>query len=212
MLAMLRPLLFAVAALVLLSGCAAISALSGGPSQDTYQVSATPDLPTSSGRPQQVDIVIEEPTSSAALDTESILIRPMPNQVQYLPDARWIEPVPLMLQSALIDGLERTGAFRYVGRRPLGPSGDYALVMNLLEFNAELLPNGDGAEINIRVIGRLVREDDAAIVATRSFVTVLGIPDTDTRTIVDGFDRASTQVLDDMIGWLLSTRGVRVAG
>ena len=212
MLAMLRPLLFAVAALVLLSGCAAISALSGGPSQDTHQVSATPDLPTSSGRPQQVDIVIEEPTSSAALDTESILIRPMPNQVQYLPDARWIEPVPLMLQSALIDGLERTGAFRYVGRRPLGPSGDYALVMNLLEFNAELLPNGDGAEINIRVIGRLVREDDAAIVATRSFVTVLGIPDTDTRTIVDGFDRASTQVLDDMIGWLLSTRGVRVAG
>jgi cholesterol transport system auxiliary component len=41
-----------------------------------------------------------------------------------------------MLQSALVETFLRSNAFRYVGRRPLGVSGDVALVTDLVDFGA----------------------------------------------------------------------------
>lgn len=208
----MRTFLASTAASIALAGCATIGALDEvSEPLDAYQLRASLDGPSARGRAQETDVIIEVPTASAAIDTEGILIRPQSTQVQYLPGARWIESAPLMIQSALVDGLERTGAFRFVGRRPLGPSGDYALITSIGAFEAVLLPDRDGATVHVRITARLLREDDARIVATKTVSTSTVAVDTETASIVRAYDTAATKAIDEIIAWVLTSRGVRVA-
>lgn len=199
-----------IALVGLLAGCSTLGALGdAGAALDAYELRAPSDGPVAAGGPRPIDLVVELPVAGGAINTDRILIRPQSTQVQYLPDARWIEPAPEMLQSALVAGLERSGGFRFVGRRPLGASGDVALVSNLTRFEAELAPGAEGALVTVRFTARLVREEDAAVLRTRSFEASAVAPDTGTATLVDAFDRATASVLREALDWVLRAQGLR---
>jgi cholesterol transport system auxiliary component len=203
---MLRPL-SALLAAALLSGCAAIGSLnSAATSLDAFELRAPAGLPVARS-PQAIDFIVELPSAAGAIDTDRILVRPTPVQVAYLPDARWTAAAPVMLQSALVETFLRTGAFRYVGRRPLGVSGDVALVTDLVDFGAVV--QGAGAVIEVTMVARLVREEDAAITATRTFSRSVPVPDTRSATIIAGYEAASGALLADVAGWVLAARGIR---
>ncbi len=199
-----------IALVGVLAGCSTLGALGdAGAALDAYELRAPADGPVAAGGPRPIDLVVELPVAGGAINTDRILIRPQSTQVQYLPDARWIEPAPEMLQSALVAGLERSGGFRFVGRRPLGASGDVALVSNLTRFEAELAPGAEGALVTVRFTARLVREEDAAVLRTRSFEASAAAPDTGTATLVDAFDRATASVLREALDWVLRAQGLR---
>ena len=187
-----RPALVALVAL--LAGCSTLGAIGDAASPlDAYELRAPADGPVAGG----------------AINTDRILVRPATTQVQYLPDARWIEPAPEMLQSALVAGLERSGAFRFVGRRPLAAVGDITLVSNLIDFEAALVPGGEGAVVRVRFTARLVRDEDAAVLRTRTFEASAPAADTGTATLVDAFDRATASVLREVLDWVLRSQGLR---
>jgi cholesterol transport system auxiliary component len=192
--------------LIALSGCAAVSAL-GRASEplDAYELRAPAAVPVARAA-QGIEVVVELPTSSGALATERILVRPSRTQVQYLPDAQWTAPAPDMLQSAMIETLLRTGAFRFVGSRPLGVSGDVALVTTLLDFGAVVA--GEGAVIEVTLVARLVRESDAAVTGSRTITQRVPVPDTATPTLIAGFEAATDAALAELAGWVLSNRGI----
>lgn len=210
---LLRPhalaLALALAATALLPGCSALSALSSSATPlDAYDLAAPADSPQARGRATSRQLVVELPTASGALSTERILIRPRPLQAAYLPDAQWADEVPVMVQTLLVRSLEDSNAFRYVGRRPLGASGDYALVSELTDFQAEASTDGKSATIRLRLTARLVREDDASILSSRTFNTSAVTASTDTSDLVQGFNQASQQLLSETTGWVLSTLGI----
>lgn len=205
---MFRSALAALSACTLLGGCAALGALGqAAEPQDAFQIQAPADGPVARGAPRAEDLIVEIPAASGAIDTDRILIRPQATQVQYLPDARWIEPAPLMIQSALVEGLERSGGFRFVGRKPLGASGDVALVSNLVDFHAALAPDTPGATVAVRLAVRLVREEDAAVISSRTFAAGATAPDTSTPALVDAYDRATSRVIGEAVSWVLNQRG-----
>lgn len=207
---MFRSAVTVLCACTLLGGCAALGALgSAAEPQDAFQLQAPADGAVARGRARAEDLVVEIPAASGAIDTDRILIRPQPTQVQYLPDARWIEPVPQMIQSALVEGLERSGGFRFVGRKPLGGSGDVALVSNLIDFHATVVPGSDRATVQVRLSVRLVREEDVSVIASRTFAQTAAVEDLSTGALVAGYDRATTQVIGDAIAWVLEQRGIR---
>ena len=194
----------------LLAGCSTLGALGdAGTVLDAYELRAPADGPVAAGAPRPIDLVVDLPVAGGAINTDRILIRPAPAQVQYLPDARWIEPVPEMLQSALVAGLERSGGFRFVGRRPLGAIGDVTLVSSLTEFEAALVPGGAGAEVRVRFTARLVRDEDATVLRTQTFEASAAAPDTGTASLVDAYDRATASVLRQALDWVLRAQGVR---
>ena len=124
----LRRTALALAATAFLSGCSALSALSGAATPlDDYDLTA-PATPVTARSTTSRQLVVEIPTAPGALTNDRILIRPHPLQAAYLPDGKWAEDVPVMLQTLMVRSFEDTGAFRYVGRTPLGTSGDYALL------------------------------------------------------------------------------------
>lgn len=205
-----RLILIALLATLSLSGCSALGVLgrASGP-QDVYEIRAPETLPVARGRPQGIDFIVEVPAASGALDTDNIMVRPTANQIQYLPDARWSENAPVMLQSAMVEGLERTGAFRFVGRRPLAAAGDLALVTSLTDFHAEILPQDGSAVVRMTLTARIVREDDAVVLSSRRFVHEVAVPDTTDEAIVDGYVEAARRVLSDLAVWVLEVRRVR---
>jgi cholesterol transport system auxiliary component len=203
---MLRPFL-AFSAAALLSGCAAIGSLNSAASTlDAFEIRAPSDIPVARSQ-QGIDLIVEVPSASGAIDTDRVLVRPSAMQVAYLPDARWTAAAPVMLQSALVETFLRSNAFRYVGRRPLGVSGDIALVSDLIDFGAVV--QGDGAVVQVTMVARLVREEDASIAATRTFTRSVPVPDTRSPTILAGFEAATNALLTDVAGWVLSSRGIR---
>lgn len=205
---MIRPILFTLATLALLPGCSALSALSGAATPlDNYDLAAPSTGVEARGRAVARQLVVELPTAPGALSTDRILIRPNPLQAAYLPDAQWAEETPVMVQTLMVRAIEDTNAFRYVGRRPLGASGDYALVTELTDFQAEEA-EGDTATIRLRLTARLVREEDAAILSSRTFTASALAPSTDTADLVQSFNQANQELLGALTVWVLDTLNI----
>ncbi len=205
---MLRAL-FAITCAGLLAGCGTLTALGDATTPlDVYELNAPAEGPQARGRPAARDLIVEQPTARGALDTDRIMIRPNPLQAQYLPRARWGETTPLMMQTLLVRSIEDTNAFRYVGRRPLGGAGDFALVSDVTDFHAELSEANDSVTIRLRMTVRLVREEDARILAGRSFTADARVESTDTLDVVTGFDAAVQPLLRDVTEWVLSTLSI----
>ena len=203
-----------IATLTLLSvlgGCSALGALGDVTTPlSVYDLRAPSGAPVIQGGQLAQDVVVEIPTTSGVLNTDRIMIRPDTLQAQYLPDVRWGDEVPVMMQTLMLRSLENTNGLRYVGRRPLAGSGDDAIVTELVDFQAELTPDGTGATVSIRMTSRLVRERDASIVASRTFRSQQAAASTDTSEIVVAFDRASDALLIDFADWTISALGRRL--
>lgn len=201
----------AVVLLPLIAGCSAIGALGDATTPlSVYDLRAPVGAPVAQGNPLARDVIVELPTTSGVLETDRIMIRPDAVQAQYLPDARWGDEVPVMLQTLMLRSLENTNGVTYVGRRPLAGSGDYAIVTELVDFQAELAPDGVGALVVMRMTSRMVREQDASIVSSRSFSTSVAAPSTQNADLVAAFDLAADSLMIDFADWTMTTLGRRL--
>ncbi|MEM1430769.1 MAG: ABC-type transport auxiliary lipoprotein family protein [Pseudomonadota bacterium] len=186
-----------------LAGCSAIAALDrAAATLDVHEIRAPSGLPTA-GSARGTELVVEIPTASGAIDTDRIVVRTGGTQVAYLPDARWSAAAPLMLQGAMVETFLRTDAFGFVGRRPLGASGDIALVSTLIDFGAVVEPAGDTAVVEVTLVARLVREADAAVLARRTFRQAATVPDTSSEAIIAGYATASAALLEELAPWVV---------
>lgn len=186
-----------------LAGCSALSALnSASEPLDIYELE-TPALDIRAGR-RSVELVVEVPVASGTLTTERIMIRSAPLQAEYLPGVRWADPAPAMLQTLLVRSLGETGALGSVGRAPVGASGDYALLGELTDFQAEVDATGEAADVRVRLMARIVREEDARVVASRTFEAVARAETVEARPLVAAFDAAAASLLAEMVPWVLA--------
>ena len=77
-----------------LSGCSALSALSDATTVlDVYELQAPDAVPQGGAR--SLDVIVELPTTTGALDTDRVMVKPSQLQAQYLDDARYDPAVQL---------------------------------------------------------------------------------------------------------------------
>jgi len=195
------PLLAALA----LSGCSAVAALDRAAAPQEVHDLRAPQGVAAARAAAPVELVVDLPVAGRPIDTDRILVRPGPTRIAYLPDARWSATAPEMLQAALVETFLKSNAFDFVGRRPLGASGDLALVTTLLDFGAETEPGGPGATVEMTLVARLVRERDAGIVARRTFSRSASAPDTSSPAIVAAYAGVFDAVLADLARWVLDS-------
>ena len=80
-----------------LGGCSAVSALnSAAQPLDTYDL--LPANGSQTGRRTSRTMLVARPEASAAIATDRIMIMPGAASITYLPDARWSDELPLVLQ------------------------------------------------------------------------------------------------------------------
>lgn len=185
-----------------LPGCTAINSLNeAAMPRDTYALQ--PVSLDAQGRRSSRTLLVLEPTAPAAIATDRILIRRDPLSVTYLPDARWADGLPQMLQSILVQSLASTGRIGFVGAQGAGPVPDTVLLTRIDAFGVDREADGS-FQIRISCELTVLRDRDQRVIGTRRFTRSGSVSDDQPQTIVRGFQFQLDSLLSDAVGWVQS--------
>ncbi|CUJ98057.1 ABC-type uncharacterized transport system, auxiliary component [Ruegeria denitrificans] len=193
-----------VLALMSLGGCAGLGTLrQASKPNDLYLL--TPKSTFSSSLPRiQKQVVVQEPTATAAVNTDQIAIQPTPLQVQYLPRARWVDRAPLIVQALLVESYENSGKVAAVGRSTVGLRADYVIVPDLREFQGLVIAEDDGSStvrVEVRMNIKIIDEFEDKIIASDSFREYVVAASDKTPDLVRAFDDALGKTMRDAVEW-----------
>ncbi|SFK92499.1 ABC-type transport auxiliary lipoprotein family protein [Shimia haliotis] len=196
--------LFVVLTALLLGGCAGIGTINRAATPtDLYALTPKSTFDANLPRLRQ-QIVIEEPTATAAVDTDQIAVHPTPLQVEYLPGVRWVDRAPLIVQALLIESFENSGKVAAVGRSTVGLRPDYTIVTDVREFQAHLPKSEEPdapLEIHVRLNLKIVDSFSDHIIGSNSFTEVVPTQSDEMLDIVTAFDSALGRAMRDSVEW-----------
>jgi len=186
-----------------LGGCAGLASLTNvATPNELYMLSPKstfdPNLPR-----LQSQIVVEQPTATATVDTDQIAVQPTPLQVQYLPGVRWVDRAPLIVQALLIESFENTGKVPAVGSSTIGLRADYVVVTDIREFQA-LVPQGaesQALQIDVRLNVKLIDAFNDRIIGSRSFEEIVPAASDEAADVSAAFDEALGDTMRDAVEW-----------
>lgn len=200
---MIRPFLLTLA-IATLSACTGLGTLKqASKPNDLYLL--TPKSTFSKSLPRvQKQIVVQEPTATAAVNTDQIAIQPTPFQVQYLPRARWVDRAPLIVQALLVESFENSGRVAAVGRSTVGLRADYVIVPDLREFQGRVVGETNDSKtvkIEVRLNIKIIDEFEDKIIASSSFQENIISTSDQTPDLVTTFDEALGKTMRDAVEW-----------
>ncbi|WP_299632231.1 ABC-type transport auxiliary lipoprotein family protein [uncultured Roseobacter sp.] len=189
--------------LTMLAGCTGLASLTEvATPTDLYVLS--PKSTFSASLPQLRDqIVVNQPTATAAVDTDQIAVQPTPLQVQYLPGARWVDRAPLIVQALLIESFENTGKVPAVGSSTIGLRADYLIVTDIREFQAIVPVGAEGSalQIDVRLNIKIIDAFSDRIIGSRSFEEIVPAASDTPGDVTAAFDEALGDTMRDAIEW-----------
>ncbi|WP_227420457.1 ABC-type transport auxiliary lipoprotein family protein [Roseitranquillus sediminis] len=179
-------------------GCAAVSTITAaGERAEVYEL--TPVAPRSGGS-GRAHLLVEVPTTSGALSTDRIVIKPGPLQVEYLPQARWADETGDLIQLLLARSLTNTGRYALVSTGSVRPDPDLYLLVDVQAFQAEVDPATEEVRVVVRMRAALVG-DDRRILSSRTFAQSVPAAAPTAAATVPAFDVAMTGVLQAVADW-----------
>jgi cholesterol transport system auxiliary component len=203
----MRPMPVLAVVLTALVGLAAAGCIHVGPAApapvDLYgltPLAAAVSAPAPPGSPRV--LTVGEPGAPGALAGDRLAARPDPHRLQYLAGARWIEPLPRMVQRLLVESLAASGRFTAVGRREAGLAADIRLATDLLAFEAVLPEGEEGASVVIRLSAVVLSEPRGKVLAVRTFEAEVPAAGRTRSALVIAFDEAFHRVAAELVAWV----------
>lgn len=197
----LVPLVFVLGSV---SGCAGLNTLTSATAPtDLYTLTPKSTFDPALPRLRQ-QIVVQEPTATAAVSNDRIAVQPSPLQVEYLRGARWVDLAPVIIQALLIESYENTSKVDAVGRSAVSLRPDYLIVTDVREFQARVPPavaENDRLQVQVRLNFKLVNADLDRIIASRSFEEIVDTQSDEAGDIALAFDQALGGVMRDAVEW-----------
>jgi cholesterol transport system auxiliary component len=169
------------------------------PKNDTFDLSAAVDGTGPSARGRQ--ILVTQPTALKTLDSNQIVIRVSPSEIQYLSRAQWSDTLPRMVQSKLVEAFENSGKLGGVGTPGQGLAIDYQVVSDIRSFEIDAA-SGNQAVVEISV--KLLNDRNGSVRAQKVFRQAVPAG-AGNQALVAALDRAFTSVADEIVGWTLKS-------
>ncbi len=187
----------------LLAGCGGL--LSDAPKRQIYRT--TPNFTFAASLPHvAAQLLVDMPTAPAGLDTERIALSRTPVSLDYFADAQWADRVPFLVQTALVEGFEKSAAIPAVGPESLGVRADFVLDIAIGDFQA-VYDSPDGApRVVVRFNVKLVRIPERRIVAQVSVSREAKAAGNSLPEIVRAFDGALGGAIEEVVTWTLTNR------
>jgi cholesterol transport system auxiliary component len=173
------------------SGCTALLATT--PS-NIFDLSAPGDVRAPRGG---VQVLVPEPTTVRALDTDRIAARPSPSEYAYLPGVVWSDRLPKLLQARMVETLQNSGHIRAAAVPGQGLLIDYQLVIDVRAF--ELRQEGATADFAARVMD----DRNGRVLRSRVFREVVPVASTRPAVVVQALDFAMDKTFADIANWAL---------
>lgn len=182
-----------------LSGCSALSALnSAAQPLDTYDL--TPASGSRQGRQTGRTLLVARPEAPATIASDRIMIKPNAVAVTYLPEARWSDALPLVIQSVLIRSISGTGRVGYVGQSDGGPVPDTALLVRLDAFQVTVLADGR-FQATVDIALTALDDRNQQVTGSRSFAQTAVAADTTPAAVIAAFQTVLNTLLPTMADW-----------
>jgi len=186
-------------ALALLSGCAAVGGNPAARAPDTFEFAA-PSVSAAPSVRRGVQILVPEPVALKSLDSQNIVVRTQPLEIQYLDDAQWSDRLPKIVQRKLADAFQSSGRFGGVGLPGQGLAIDYQVVTELQAFSVD----ATRATANVSVAAKLLNDRNGVVVAARVFNASKPAGSTDGKGYVRALDAAFDEAASNMVVWVAS--------
>jgi cholesterol transport system auxiliary component len=180
-------------AALLLAGCGTKA------SNDTYDLALTPmaNAPSSARNRQ---ILVPEPTALKSLNSEQVLVRVSPSEIQYLSDSQWSDRLPRMVQSKLVEAFENTGKLSGVGQPGQGLAIDYQVVADIRAFEIDT----SGADVaNVEISVKILNDRNGSVRAQRVFRASVPVSGQANAQFVTAINRAFAKVGAEIVDWTI---------
>jgi cholesterol transport system auxiliary component len=186
-----------------LAGCAGLDILNSTPPRIfelTPKSSFPPDLPETNA-----SVVVDTPSASSGLNTSRSAVRPWPTAIDYYAGVIWVDVVPVMVRTLIIETLENSGKIDVYSRSDLASRADFSLICHIREFQAEMQQQSAAPLAHIRLQFRLLRMPqrisiDASFADVRVPAASNAIED-----VVAAHDDALGSCLKQMAIWVVET-------
>jgi cholesterol transport system auxiliary component len=183
---------------LVLTGCASLLGL--GPAPHLYRVTLKSTYPVNlPQRPGQ--LLVDVPFAPAGLDTARIALSRSAVSIDYFADSEWIDRVPLMVQTALLDSFESSKAITAIDRESIGLRADLILKTDIRHFEALYDSRNGSPEVWVAITARLVDPSGRDVVAHASFERREQAQANDIARVVLAFDEALGGVMEDIVLW-----------
>lgn len=143
------------------------------------------------------------PQASSALDSPRIAVMPRPGVLEVYPAARWRDPAPRLVRSLVVEAFDLSGRIGGVSGANTGLSADYALAIDLRDFQAEV--GADGTRAAIRLQARLFDLRGNRIIATRAFDETAPAANSDVASVVEAFESALARLMPELVNWTIDS-------
>ncbi|WP_113910928.1 ABC-type transport auxiliary lipoprotein family protein [Roseovarius dicentrarchi] len=185
-----------------LSGCSALSSLNAAATPlDTYDLTPAPGATT--GRRSGRTLLVARADAPAGINTDRIMVKPSGAAITYLPEARWADELPSVVQSLLIRSIAGTGRMGYVGTSEGGPVPDYALLTRIDSFQVDIAGEAVTARVDISLT--LLRDRDQTVIKTQVFRNQVAAANDEPAAIVAAFQAILDSLLPAMADWVAAT-------
>ncbi len=172
-----------------LSGCA------GGAPTDSFDLSAS--TTGAAARAPKGQLVVAEPLATSPTDSDRIVVRPTPDTVATLKGAQWVERLPRLVQTRIVQSFENARLLRSVGRPDSKIEADYTLSPEIRRFDIDIA----SAEAVVEISIKLVREKNGRILAARIFATRAPASANSGASAAAALDQALGEALAQIVAW-----------
>lgn len=195
-----RSLKFALVALTALSASACVSLLPESEPNAVYRLSSP--TPRSIDGGEWTLVQIDPLQAPRGLAGDDIALLTEDRHLAYLAGAQWISPAPRLMQNLVIDTFNAVDSNLAPVRPEDGVRAAYELRLDLREFEAAYDQGADQPPVvRVRIAARLIAESGREFVGGRVFTAEVRASANRTRSIVDAFDRASSEAARDLAEW-----------
>jgi cholesterol transport system auxiliary component len=191
----------AIGAAIALAGCGGI--LSEPPQRKLYQLKAPVSF-TAPQRHSSAQLLLALPNAPAGLDTERIALSRSLMSLDYFADAQWTDRAPLLVQTALLDGFEKSGAVPAVGRDSAGLRADFILETDLRDFAANYDSPSGPPRIAVAFNVKLIKIPERKIIAVKSVTRQQPAAADTIPEIVRAFDAALGGAVEEAVRWAVA--------
>lgn len=146
-------------------------------------------------------LAVETPLASDTLETARMLVMPKPGVLEVFPSARWRDPAPALLRSLVVQGFENSGRIIGIGSSASGLRADYALAIELHDFQIEYHDSAPRA--TIRFQASLLDYTSNRVLATQSFAAQSPAAGADAASAFAAFETALNTIVPQLIDWTL---------
>ena len=146
---------------------------------------------------------IEHPKTTGGLQSRKIAMRPDSHQIEYISGARWIEPLPAMLQTLILESFENSGKFKYVGRQTTSLNADYLLLSEVRDFHLMRNDVTLKRKIVIKIRVTLVDRWKKNVLHETTIIEQHPVKNLKMESVIAGFDQATQNMLQKLTRWTL---------